>query len=267
MSAEYFVMNDGVREGPLDLLTIMRRVRAGKITASTEIYIGNSEFPERADQIDEINPFFVRLLEGPANARATPKKANLMELLRTGWLFTVEHNILTVYAGGMLLLVLMLTLALVSHAGITAGLFISWLFFMILHNLYFVFALRFFRGQTFGEDFINLQLAPALLPIFLSTLIFASLIAAGIFMLIVPGVLAAAFFIFVPLILLDKHISVPAAFKASFAMVRKAGMHHILILCILLALHLLCFAFIMPVPLTLPIFVAALCDMYEKLST
>jgi hypothetical protein len=50
-------------------------------------------------------------------------------------------------------------------------------------------------------------------------------------------------------------------------MVRKAGSKHLVMLSTLLGLHLLCFVLIMPVPLTLPIFIAALCEMYEKLST
>ncbi len=267
MSADYYVVSDGHKEGPLDLVTIMRRVRAGKIKPDTDIYIGDAEHPKRAESIEEISPFFLRLLEGPANARALPGTASLSELLKTGWLFTMEHNIMTVYAGGMLLLVLLLSLSIIGTVGFAAGAFISWCVFIVLHNFYFIFSARFFRGQTFGEDFINLQLAPVLLPIILSSLIFAAVVAAGVTLLIVPGILAATFFIYVPLILLDKQCSIPEAFTASFRMVRKAGTKHIVMLAMLLTLDLICFALIMPVPLTLPIFIAVLCDMYEKLST
>ncbi|MFO0388843.1 MAG: hypothetical protein ACK502_03885 [Alphaproteobacteria bacterium] len=267
MSTDYYVVTNGQKEGPLDMLTIMRRVRAGKIKPDTEIFIGDSEFSKRADVIDEISPFFLRLLEGPKDARALPGKASLGALLRAGWSFTIEHNIMTVYAGGMLLMLLMLTLVISSQIGVYAGLFVSWCIFMVLHNMYFVFAMRFFRGQTFGDDFINLQLAPALATILLSSLLLAAIIAGGIALFIVPGVLAATFFIFVPILLLDTHCSIPQAFKKSYRMVKSAGAQHIITLNMLLALHLLCFALIIPVPLTLPIIIAALCEMYEKLST
>lgn len=267
MSTDYYIVTDGQKEGPLDMLTIMRRVRSGKIKPDTEIFIGDSEFSKRADVIDEISPFFLRLLEGPEDARALPDKASLGALLKAGWSFTIEHNIMTVYAGGMLLMILLLTLVFASQMGLHAGIFISWCIFMILHNMYFVFALRFFRGQTFGDDFINQQLAPALAPILISSLLVAVMIAGGIALLIVPGVLAATFFIFVPVLLLDTHCTMPEAFKKSYRMVKSAGAQHIITLSILLALHLLCFVLIMPVPLTLPIIIAALCEMYEKLST
>ena len=267
MTGEYYILTGDQKEGPFDLLGIMRRVRAGKIKSDTEIFIGDSEFSKRADVIDEIAPFFNRLIEGPATARATPAASSLDALIKAGWHFTLEHNIMTVYAGGMLILVLMLTLVLISHLGLYPGVFISWCFFMILHSMYFIFSLRLFRGQTFGEDFINNQLAPVLVAVLVSSLAYATLIAIGTTLLILPGILVAAFFIFVPIILIDKQCSLGDAFKRSFAMVRKSGSKQIVTLSILLALHLLGFALIMVVPLTLPIFIAALCEMYEKLST
>lgn len=267
MNSEYYIEHNGTKEGPLDLLTIMRRVRSGKIKPDTEIYINDAEISKRADSIDEISSFFVRLLEGPQHARALPGTPSMAELLRSGWSFTLEHNILTVYAGGMLLLLLMLTLALIGKVGVPAGLFISWCLFMVMHNLYFIFALRFFRGQPLGDDFINIQLAPVLLPIFLCSIMQAVIISAGITMLIIPGIIAATFFIFTPMILLDKHCTITEAFTLSYRMIRKAGTKHTGILFLLLALHLLCFALIMPVPLSLPIIMAAIFETYEKLST
>ncbi len=262
----YYVEKGEEKEGPLDLVTVMRRIRSGKIRPNTSIYVGNETRPIRAERVPELEPFFLRLLEGPQDARAKPAPATLDGILRAGWQFTMEHNIMTVYAGGLLLISMMFVAALTNLFGLMAGGVLAWCVFILMHHFYLIFSLRFFRGQTMGPDFINLQLAPVLASFIIGNVIFALAVALGLTFFIIPGIIVAGLFIFTPFLLLDRQCSLQEAFLESYNMVNKAGMPTLILICMLIALHFLCMVLIVPVPLTLPIFVAAVCEIYEKIS-
>src|SRR5262249_45661681 len=145
MSQHYYIEIAGAKDGPHDLVTLMRRIRAGKIAPHTQIYKEGEDTPLPASKIEEIAPFFEQSHIEPETEEAPP---SLFTLLQEGWRFTFEHNIMTVFAGGMLLVSFVFALLCFGLFPPAIAAVPIWIFFIILHNLYLIFVLRLYRGQT-----------------------------------------------------------------------------------------------------------------------
>lgn len=264
MTQEYRILSGMTENKPIDMVSLMRRIRSGKVTPNTLILIGDSETPVPAGEIKELARFFIDTGYDPMDNSLRPRSITLSKALDTGWHFVMESNIMTVYAGGMLILMLMFALAMVSQFGMYVGGFIAWCVFMVTQQLYFMFTVRVFRGQTIGQDFMNHQFTPILSALVLFSILYAVLLPVGLALLIVPGLLFATFFTYVPIVLMDKQVPISKAFASSFQRVSKAGIKQIIAVSTILALHYICLFLIVPVPLTMPLFFAALIEMYEK---
>ncbi len=260
----YYIDNNGQKDGPHDLVTIMRRIRAGKIGRDTLIYVGTSEDALPAGRIDEIALFFDNVPIEEKHTRPSYERS-LDDLVRIGWQFLAEHHIITVYAGGMLLLSMMLAMSLINSLGWVMGGMAAWAVFLIFHNLYFVFMLRYYRGQTLGSDFINENLSPILLTLLVTSIALALMMAGGLMLLIVPGVIVSVMYIFSPFLILDRRYGVAESMYGSRLLLQKRGRKYVKLISMLVFCHVLCLLLIIPIPITLPIFAAALAELYEEM--
>ena len=52
MQHSYYIDLSGIKDGPHSLVNIMRRIRIGKITPETLIYIDKEDLPQRASSIE-----------------------------------------------------------------------------------------------------------------------------------------------------------------------------------------------------------------------
>lgn len=266
MQHSYYIYAGGQKDGPYDLVAIMRRIRAQKIGPDTGIFVDEAEEPVPANQVPEITSFFTQGLPEPAVSfqrieRAPSFKAALVE----GWRFVIEHNIMTVFAGGLLLMSMMLGGALINSLGWVRGGIAGWLIFAVFHNLYMVFVLRLYRGQTLSADFLDRQL-PAILPtLVLSSLVLAAMMAGGLFLLLIPCALVAILYAFVPFFILDHRFGVVEAMEASRLLISKHKKRYFSSVCLLVLMHGIGIALIAPIPLTLPLFIAGLAEIYERL--
>jgi hypothetical protein len=263
--SHYYIHTPEGKDGPHDLVTLMRRIHAGKVSPDTLIYIDAAETPVRARSVDDIAQFFVQgqSAAAPRQLRAVP---TLNSLLANGWRFTLEHNVMTVYAGGLLLLSIMLASGLVQSMGLGKGLLVSWIVFVLFHNFYLIFVQRLYRGQPFSSSFINQQIAPALWTIIFACVLLSLMLAGGLLLLVLPGILIAVFYVFTPFIILDHHTGALKAMKISRQLLQKRDSSWRDSVCTLVVLHLVCMLLIFPLPVTLPIFAAALAELYEELS-
>jgi hypothetical protein len=263
MQPLYYMEAGGQKEGPLDLVTIMRRVRMRKILSDTPIYIDEAPAPVPAGEIPEIAAFF---REDGGEAHTAPRSFSLTETILAGWRFTLEHNVMTVYAGGLLLISFLLATMLVNAFGLVRGGMAAWCLFVTLHNFYLLFTLRLYRGQTLGSDFVNHQLAPALGMLLLASVALALMMAGGFILLLIPGMAITVVYIFVPFLILDRGYNLPKAMRESHLLLFKHDRHHVSLIAALIILHLICLVLIIPIPLTLPVFAASLSRIYEELS-
>lgn len=267
MSQQYRILSGKSDNKPIDMVVIMRRIRSGKITHNTLICVGDSDVPVPAGEIKELARFFRDdYAEDPfADIRYTGTK--LSRALKAGWQFTIESNIMTVYAGGALILGIIFGLILISKLGMAVGIIINWFFVIILHQLYYLFVIRMFRGQSVGEDFMNKQFAPIAKSLAVSSLIYAVIVGSGFLLLIIPGIIMASWMAFVPILIMDKKLAPVDSIRQSIIFVRNLGKKEFMTVFIILTLHIVCLFLLVPVPLTMPLFLAALCEIYEKNSS
>lgn len=262
--AHYYIDIDGRKDGPVDLVTLMRRIRAQKITPDTRLYINDTPETVRAGDVPEISLFFAH---GEPKAPDTePEIPSLFSRLHKGWQFTIEHNVMTVYAGGLLLLSLLLALRLVGNWSFTFGGLLAWCIFITFHNVYLIFSLRLHRGQTLSRDFIDRKLTPMLPSLIIASSGLALMMAGGLILLVIPGLIVAVLYAFVPFLILDHRYDLVEAMHASRLLLQKQRGKYSASVALLIVMHLACVLLIVPIPLSLPVFSAALADIYEEVS-
>lgn len=259
----YYVDINDQKDGPHDLVTIMRRIRSGKITSDTLIYSDGEDTPKPAADIEDIALFFKAQ---PDTKNRKEKTKPLGRLIRHGWQTVMEKHVMTVYAGGMLLLCIMLASALIDKLGIVNGGMLAWAVFLIFHNIFFIFVLRLNRGQTTGSAFINNNLAPILPMLIIASITLALMMAGGLFLFVIPGMIISVLYIFVPFLIFDRRYNIAEAMYASRLLLQKRGRKYISTISILSFLHLVCLLLIIPIPVTLPIFACTLSNIYDEIS-
>ncbi|MBY0408127.1 MAG: hypothetical protein K2Q01_10580 [Rickettsiales bacterium] len=261
----YFIDTSGTKDGPHDLVTVMRRIRAGKIGPETGIY-KDEEGPTPASVLPDTAMFFSRSAETVAKHTEIPV-LRLIPLLREGWRFTSENSIMTVFAGGLLLLSILLSTSMVQAFGPVFGSILGWLSFLMLHNLYLVCCLRLYRNQPFSARFWREQLAPRLTLLLGLAIVVGLMMVGGFTLLVLPGILVGMAYAFAPFFILDRHMSLVEAMTASRLLVRKHGGFYQRNVALLMLMHIGAMLLIIPVPVTLPMFAACLSRFYEELST
>lgn len=267
----YYIDTNGSKEGPYDLVTVMRRIRARKIGPDTLIYIDEATTPQPASQITDVALFFTRDEPEPTNTdqlrkRRSSEVPGLSALVAEGWRFTMEHNVMTVYAGALLLVCLLLGAGLVNMLGNFVGGMITWLIFVELHNFYIVFLLRTYRGQTMSSDFVNHQLGPIITKLAIGSLMLAFMMVGGLVFFVIPCFIVSVLYIFVPFLLLDHNFSSIEAMQASRMLLQKRDWRYFGMVSLLVLFHFVCLMLIIPIPLTLPIYAVAISELYEKIS-
>jgi len=266
MAQHYYIDNAGTKDGPHDLLTIMRRIRSQKIGPDTHVFEDDDTESRPAGQIHEIALFFSRAQTEAAANKPEEIKVSLQAVLRESWRFTYDHNIMTVFAGGMVLLAILVSAGMVSAMGPAIGGMLSWIVFMMLHYIYFVCTLRVYRMQPFSIDFMNRQFAPILPVLLFAAIVLALMMVGGFLLLVIPAIVVAVYYIFVPFFIYDRRMSLVEAMYASRLLVQKHNRRYQRMFEILVLLHIGCLILIFPIPVTLPMFAVTLARIYEELS-
>ncbi len=273
MQHSYYIDLSGIKDGPHSLVNIMRRIRIGKITPETLIYIDKEDLPQRASAIEEISLFFVQAPTAQENSENTAKgprahtPISLRKLLNDSWRFTLQNNIMTVYAGGLTLINILIAATLVNALGLITGGLLSWAICILCHNFYLVFMLRLYRGQPISSDFINRQLSPIVPTLMLACITLALMMGGGLILLVVPCLIVSVYYVFVPFLIIDHKYGLIESMQASRLLLHKHNQQYVRLVTILVLMHYICLLFIIPIPLTLPMFTSALAELYEKLTS
>ncbi len=265
MAQNYYIDVAGAKDGPHDLLSIMRRIRAQKVGPETRIYADDAPEGVPAEQIPEIALFFSKN-NTEAASRNDVVSVPLTTVLRDALRFTFDHNIMTVYAGGMVLLTILLSAGLIGALGGVIGGMLSWIVFVIFHYIYFVCTLRIYRMQPFSIDFMNRQLAPILPVLFFSGIVLALMMFGGFLLLVIPALIVSVYYIFVPFFIYDRRMSMIEAMAASRLLVQKHNRKYQKVFELLIIMHVGSLILIFPIPVTMPMFAASLARIYEDLS-
>lgn len=262
MASEYYIDHNGEKDGPYDVITLMRRIRVGKLASDALVYCDGDETPQPAAAIEELSGFFSAATE--SNTPTPQTLPSLTRLLTNAWNYVIDNSITTVYAGGLVLVTAIISIVSITLFGYALGIAISWISFCVLHSIYMIFTLRKCRGQTLSSDFVSRYLSPIF-----PTLVFCGAAMGlgtliGFSLLIIPGFLVLIGCIYMPFFLLDYHEEGLTSLRRSIMMLKKQKGSFVGMTSVLVLMHILCIILILPVPISLPLFSAALAELYES---
>jgi hypothetical protein len=263
----YYINSNNKKDGPHDLVTVMRRIRSGIIIPDTLVCQEEDEAVP-AYSISELSNFFNNPIEDIRNELETSHTISIAKILRKGWQFTTEHQGIPVFAGGILLFSWMFGLLVneILHktgSGITA----SFIMFLFLQSCFFAISLRLYRGQKTDLNFLEYTMAPIIAKIAFSSVLFSFIIIAGLPLLAIPSIIAMLILAYIPMFILDYNHSVKQTIISIFLLIRKLDKISLMKLCCITLFYMVCVAFIIPIPIILPIMAGSLCSIYEDLST
>lgn len=269
MATHYYIDTENGKDGPHDLVTIMRRIRAQKISATTGIYLNDADEPIAASQLTDTNIFFSK--EEMNSAEIKPKHIKidglkLKNLLKDGWRFTAENSIMTVFAGGVMLITLLVGAGLIGVLGIMLGGMLTWLMHFMMFYVFQVSCLRLFCGQRFSAKYLNETFFPNLSLLLSSSIIIGLMLYGGFILLLIPGLIVAMYYVFVPFFIIDRQFTLIEAMHASRLLALKHNGRYQLSLAAIILLYVLCYVLIIPAPVLFPILAAAQAKLYEDLS-
>lgn len=284
--SEYFIIeSDGSRSGPFDLITMVKKVRSGKVTSNTEVYAAGSDRIQLADSLPELAEFFgthggtIHNAEelNKMNSQEDHQAIHLMPLLKEALVFLAGHQNLAVISSAFMIGAIILTLIsgiilpdiLVAVVGTVVG---GFAFFMLLTA-----SLTVSRNQPVDGRFMQ-----ALMQYHFKPLLMASAITAGMafgvpaiigatlssigYLLMMLGLIPYALYVFTPFILADDpSLTYKEAMELSKSWVKGQGMDNMGALVGLLFINaaaILCL--FLPVFITLPLTCIALTEIYEQ---
>lgn len=266
MQSYYYMNAAGMKDGPHDLVTIMRRINAGKIVASTWVFIGESSEAALAHQIDDLRGFFNQPKADIRQELVAKMHISIATALRHGIHFINEHQTMTVFAGAILLFSALFGILLNEIFGPYMAVVWGWVTFLILQGYYMVAALRTYRGQAISIDFIERNLSPIAGTLIASSMAFGLIVVGGLTLLIIPGIIALVIYAFVPFIIFDRGENIVQSAISARALLKKLDNESILKLAGMFIVYIALAALLLPIPFIMPIFAAALSSIYEDVS-
>jgi len=263
MQSQYYIDAGGTKDGPHDLVTLMRRIRAKKIGPDTLISVDDAPATP-ASQVPDLSMFFNQNSE--SQATDSSRLLTLRGIIHEGWQFTVEHNIMTVFSGGITLMCLLVAAYFIDVLNVILGGILSVIIVFMAHYIYMVFVLRLYRGQPISADFMGRQLSETAPLLFFAAVSIALMTAGGFLLLVIPAFLINLYYVFVPFLMLDRKMNLVEAMSASRLLVNKHNHRYRRLIALLMLAYLGSMMLIIPIPLTMPMFAAALVKIYEELS-
>jgi len=258
----YYINADKQKEGPHDLVTMMRRIRSGIIKTQTLVYRGDED-PTSAHVLEELAHFFNSPSQDLRGDLQEDNEISISEYLSAGWDFLSENPMTTVSAGLMLALSGLVGWMLSQTFGILAAVVGFWVMFMLMKSTYLVVSLRLYRGQRTDIVFIDKILSPIFPTLLFLSLVFALLIPVGGIFLIFPALLAILLFVLSAMYMVDHQCNGLEAISESWKLIAKLDRKSKLKICGLVFIYVISMVLVFPIPVMLPIFVGAMCCAYE----
>lgn len=268
MEYYYYINAKNKKDGPHDLVTIMRRIRSHVILPDTLVCQKEDDELVPAYSIENLSPFFNNPTEDIRHELETSPKISIAKTFRKGWRFTLEYQGMPVFAGAILLLSWMFGILVheILHkvgSGITA----SWIMFLFLQSYFFAVALRLYRGQKIDLNFIEYTLSPITGKLALVSVLFSFIIIVGLPLLIIPSIIAMLTLAYIPMFILDYDYNIRKTIGSIFSLIGKLDKISLMKLGFITLFYMVCVALIIPIPIIMPIIAGGLCSIYEDLST
>lgn len=265
----YFIKDGIAQAGPFTMTDIVRKIRNGSLTADMFVVGEQEEEPVAANEHPDLKSFFREIDAESAREGFSRGERNVrfMDSLMRGWRFLTAHHETVILGAAALGFVLVVTaIAYYLFPGFLGALTpvmvgIAGMFAISVLLLAFS---RLTRGQNVSPETLLGILRQNMQPLlFFSVMagIFASL---GIFIIIVPGLLAIAFYSFTPLLIIDRKMDFWDAMELSRKTILAAGRPMLEVTLGFAAINLLAGIFVLPLLITLPMTYGALAEIFDE---
>ncbi len=265
MDKEYFItLASGAEEGPFDLLTMIRKIKAGKIDANTLIMKQGNSVPAEARQIQELSRLFIDA-DSEAHYHSQPVSKYFSLAINHAWKFLSNNYGIIGGAGLILIATIICGLLLNNLAGREVAYVGSFAFFWWLHTIFAAVILRNYRGQPFDIVFIHNHLFKNATSFIMAAIITAGATAAGTILMIIPGIVILTMLSLVPFILVDYPGKLFSSLHYSITLTFSKGIKSFLVLMAFMVLYLVCLPVFIISPFTMTLLTAAQADFYNEL--
>lgn len=286
MSTHFYIVDEvGNKSGPHDLVYMVKKIRSGTIVKTTMVTMEKSAPPQPAEAFEELLDFLEeQSVEVPSLQEVQIKKVRtLNHWLKSGWGFLQENQLSTMYSG-LYVVYLLLSSAMVAVVFPPAMEMLGYMGCFIIGQYFFTgylySVLRMVRSQPVDMSFIRLKMSPIKKQLLITSVMMSFFIIIGILLMIaggtaaivgllivaLPGFYKISLFIFAPLLILDKGMNYWDALDTSRKTVNKSGLENTGIIFALLIINFVAgLCFLVPMIVTLPITIAAICEMYDEI--
>lgn len=263
MTSNYYIYQDEKKLGPYDLVSLIKKIRNGTLAPHTLVASDSSE-PQAAEFLPELNEFFAIPSGHQEHHHPSGRiqQMTLSHVLKTGLHF-LQGNQSSAIHTGMFIFCCILFVVLTWKLGVIGHIIAAILSFAAF-GIYMLCILRLTRGQTIEVGFIHRRVMALLLPFLISSAIVSLLAMIGLVLIAIPGLFILTFYIFTPLLVLDKGMDFWDAMETSRRTVLSSGTDLIGIIFSLVVITFVSTLFILPLLIALPITVSAISEIYDE---
>lgn len=276
---EYFIVVDGIKKGPFDIVSMIRKIRNGQLLPDTMIADSPISDPIAAMEFTNLREIFEeQAIIGDISIKdkfdVTP--ITLKHLASRAKEFIDTHNMGIPIAGGFILVIIMAIFMIKSLipsdiAYKIVGSIIGYFIFMLMQASY----LRMVRMQPLSLGYIISTLKRYSVPMLGVSAIIGSIALAipaiafeismplAIILIFIPGTLVVCFTYFSALLIIDRGFSAMQAISASASFLKKLGGDNIITIYTLILINYIAAPLIILLLLTLPLTVAVLNEIYD----
>ncbi len=266
MEYYYYINAQGKKDGPHDLVTMMRRIRSHAILPETLVCREGSELMP-AYSAEHLSSFFNNPVEDIRNELSASHQVPIAKTFSKGWHFTMDHQGMAVFAGGILLVSWLFGVLIHELLHATgSGAIGSWIMFVFLQSCFFSIALRVYRGQKTDLNFLEHTFAPILGKLAFVSVFFSFLVIIATPLFIIPGIITMLILTYIPMFILDFDSSVSKTIASIISLLRRLDKTALIRLGSLIFFYMVCIALIIPIPIIMPIIAGGLCSIYEELA-
>lgn len=271
MDSTFYIFAHEHLEGPYDLLSMIRKIKNGRITRDSQITLDPLDAPRPAGQY----PLLLEVIEDQERVNAMAAQEpdagiSLFSALKGGW-DVFQLNQTTAILTGVFALVALfgvMFFSVIPYPVVQGIVSAIWSYFVF--NLYLIALSRKARMQLVHTEFylwllkkwkplLLASILGSLVPGIIPALLFPLIGPPALFLIFIPGLLVLAYLLFVPLIIVDQSVGLREALLINARKFKAAGVDFYSVIFGLVATN------IIPLfPITMPVTLGAACECYDR---
>lgn len=279
MMDEFYIDYNHQQLGPYDLMTMIRKIRNGQITRETIVYASSVEGAQKAGDLHHFFEIFIEAEQERAQAGSGEKRPlSFVQMIKAGLESLTMNLVMSVYTGIFLIVFVAVVGAFFTliGGGAVLMLLISIVAYF-LFSLYLLAILRKTRMQLLSMQYfksilqrsgLQLLIVSALLGLVIFGIpgliaVFTGPVALALILL--PGSVLMMLFLFAPIAVADRGLKAKEALLFSKQAVMSLGRDNFIALYLVLLVNFIGGAILLvPLLLTLPVTISALCEVYDE---